>query len=346
MTLAHVAHSHGVGPAALAPLLALVVVAAGYVALATRRRADGQGWSTWRTASFLAGCTLLALGLAPDLLPDPLAEDFRWHVFQHLLIGMFGPLALVLAAPITLVLRSVTPRGGRLIGRVLRSHAVHLIANPVSASALNLGGLAVLYLTPLYAATTGSPVLHHLVHLHFLVAGYLFAWVIAGPDPAPRRPSVPARLVVLGVAIAVHATLSQLVYAGALINIPVPPDQRRGGAALMYYGGDIAELLLAFALVATWRRRPDHRTHRRRAANMTGPATRAKAKVTACSLRTRKNSTRVERAARTSRFRLGGIWRREAHDGNSCWQPTGRADPAEGGAPCASSPSSPVGPTQ
>jgi putative membrane protein len=276
MTFAHVAHSHSHGAAALAPLLALVVVAAGYVALATRRRANGHGWSTWRTSSFLTGCTLLALGLAPNLLPD-LAEDFRVHVLQHLLIGMLGPLALVLAAPITLVLRSVTPSRGRFIGRVLRSNAVHLIANPVSASALNLGGLAVLYLTPLYAATTGSPVLHHLVDLHFLAVGYLFAWVIAGPDPAPRRPSVPARLVVLGAAIAVHATLSQLMYAGALINIPVPPDQRRGGAALMYYGGDIVELLLAFALVATWRRRPDHRTHKRPAAEHDSRVARSRA---------------------------------------------------------------------
>jgi putative membrane protein len=255
MTVAHVAHTHGDGTAALAPLLVLVVLAVGYVVLAARRRDDGRGWSPWRTASFLAGCTLLALASALPLLPD-LAADFRGHVLQHLLIGMLGPLALVLAAPITLVLRSVPPPGGRLIGRVLRSRAVHLVANPVSAAILSLGGLLVLYLTPLYAATTGSSVLHHLVHLHFLTAGCLFAWVIAGPDPAPRRPSVHARLVVLGVAIAVHATLSQLMYAGAFVQIPVPADQRRGGAALMYYGGDIAELLLAFALVATWRRRP------------------------------------------------------------------------------------------
>ncbi|MBB4908609.1 cytochrome c oxidase assembly protein [Actinophytocola algeriensis] len=58
------------------------------------------------------------------------------------------------------------------------------------------------------------------MHLHFLVAGYLFAWLIAGPDPAPHRPGVPARLVLLGVAIAVHATLAQLMYAGI-----AAPDQ-------------------------------------------------------------------------------------------------------------------------
>ncbi|HEY0700834.1 MAG TPA: cytochrome c oxidase assembly protein, partial [Micromonospora sp.] len=68
--------------------------------------------------------------------------------------------------------------------------------------------------------TTGEPLPHHVVHAHFLAAGYLFCWVIAGPDPSPHRASVPVRLVVLGVAVTAHATLSQLLYAG----IPgVPP---------------------------------------------------------------------------------------------------------------------------
>jgi putative membrane protein len=86
-------------------------------------------------------------------------------------------------------------------------------------------------------------------HLHFLVSGYLFAWVVAGPDPAPRRPSVPVRLVLLGIAIAAHAVLSQLMYAGVLPGPAAPPEQVRGAAELMYYGGDIAELLLAFAML-------------------------------------------------------------------------------------------------
>lgn len=93
------------------------------------------------------------------------------------------------------------------------------------------------------------------MHAHFLAAGHLFAWVVAGPDPAPRRPSVPARLVVLGVAIVGHAALSQLLYAGALVQVSAPADDRRTGAELMYYGGDVAELALAVALVTTWRPR-------------------------------------------------------------------------------------------
>jgi putative membrane protein len=176
---------------------------------------------------------------------------------QHLLIGMLAPLGLVLGAPVTLLLRSLPARHGRVIGRMLRSPPAHVLGHPVTALLLNFGGLAALYCTPLYAAAGTHPVLHDAVHVHFLLAGYLFAWVIAGPDPAPRRPSVKARLVILGVAVAGHAILSQLLYAGILVQVAVPVEQLHGGAVLMYYGGDIAELLLALALVTTWRpRRP------------------------------------------------------------------------------------------
>jgi putative membrane protein len=126
---------------------------------------------------------------------------------------------------------------------------VHGRRHPVTALILTTGGLTVLYLTPLYARMLAEPALHQLVTVHFVLSGCLFAWVVAGADPAPHRPSVPARLVLLGVAIAAHATLSQLLYAGAYVQVPAPVADRQAGATLMYYGGDIAELLLAFAVV-------------------------------------------------------------------------------------------------
>ena len=253
MTSAHDAHTTAaLGLDTVLPLLLFAVVAAVYLVLAVRRGREPRGWNHWRTASFLTGIALLALAVTPALSPYPVG-DFRGHMHQHLLLGMYAPLGLVLGAPITLILRSVSPVQGRLIGRVLRSRPAHFVVNPVVALILSVGGLAVLYFTPLYTATTTHAALHLLVHAHFLLAGYLFAWVIAGPDPAPDRPSVPARLVVLGVAIAGHAVISQLMYAGIFVQIPVPPTQRQGAGDLMYYGGDIAELLLAVALLLTWR---------------------------------------------------------------------------------------------
>ncbi|WP_067814776.1 cytochrome c oxidase assembly protein [Actinomadura kijaniata] len=251
MTVAHGGHAPA---AALLPLAAVALVLVAYLAAALREQRHGsRGWSAWRTAGFSAGAVLLMVALAPPVAAFA-HEDFRGHMLQHLLLGMYAPLGLVLGAPVTLALRATSGRGGHRLGRLLNRPLVHALTHPVTALALNAGGLYVLYATPLYRATTADPLLHELVHLHFLVSGCVFAWVVAGPDPAPRRPSVPFRLVVLGVAVAAHATLAQLLYAG-LLPVAAPAEQVRGGAELMYYGGDLAEILLALALMATWRPR-------------------------------------------------------------------------------------------
>jgi putative membrane protein len=118
-----------------------------------------------------------------------------------------------------------------------------------------MGGLYVLHLTPLYGITTTNALAHHVVNLHFLLAGCLFTWSIAGPDPAPRRPTITTRALVLVAAGAAHAYLAKLLYARAPAPPPHGPDQVRAAAQLMYYGGDLAELALAVALFAIWYRR-------------------------------------------------------------------------------------------
>ncbi|WP_229406733.1 MULTISPECIES: cytochrome c oxidase assembly protein [Micromonospora] len=237
------------GPALLVPLVLFWV----YLAAALRQRGPGGGWPHRRTAAFGAGAGLLAAGLA---LP---AGGFAAHAWQHLLVGMLAPLGLVLGAPVTLALRSIDRRRGRALVRLLRRPALAALGHPVTGLALTTGGLYALYLTPLYRATLAHPALHHLVHLHFLLSGLLFTWSVAGPDPGPHRPRVPARLVVLGVAVAAHAALAQLLYAGLAVDVPAPPEQLRAGATVMYYGGDLAEIALALALLATWRPRVRHR---------------------------------------------------------------------------------------
>jgi putative membrane protein len=276
-TAGHPVHEHGGSGSpleAVLPLVALALVAAGYLALwrRGRRRNPARGPGRMRAAAFLTGCALLALALSAPV--DAFADrDFRGHMLQHLIIGMYAPPALVLGAPITVMLRAVSAAQARTLTCVLRSVPVRTLAHPATALVLSAGTLPLVYFTPLYNATMEQPVLHMALHVHFLLSGCLFAWVIAGPDPAPSRPGVLARLAVLGVAVAVHATVSQLIYGGFLIDVHAPIAQVRGGAELMYYGGDIAELLLAFALVATWRptRRPA-RPPSRPAAQRTTPA--------------------------------------------------------------------------
>ncbi|WP_033306613.1 cytochrome c oxidase assembly protein [Streptomyces iakyrus] len=241
----------------LPPALVLLAAAGAYLLLVRRARHRNPvlGWSRWRTGFFLAGILLLGVALLPPVAPFA-HGDFRGHMAQHLLIGMYAPLALVLAAPVTLLLRTLSASRGRRLTAVLHSPPARVISHPAVALVLSTGSLVALYFTPLYNATTAGPAAHWLLHAHFLLSGCLFAHAIAGPDPAPARPGVRARLVCLGVAIAAHAVISQLIYAGFRVHIHAPVDQVQGGAEIMYYGGDLAELLLAAALVATWRPEP------------------------------------------------------------------------------------------
>lgn len=235
------------------PLALVAIAACLYLMFAFRqKRLSPRGWSWWRISAFISGCLALALSLLPQLLPFPDA-DFRQHMVQHLLMGMFAPLGLMMAAPITLILKTVPANWGRVIAAALQSSAMKVLVNPISALLLNVGGMAVLYFTPLYMAMMTQPAIHYLVHFHFVAAGCLYTWVIAGPDPAPYRPSVPARLVVLGVAVITHSVIAQLIYADLFIPFLVPPDHLKQAAIIMYYGGDVTEMLLAFALVTTWR---------------------------------------------------------------------------------------------
>lgn len=228
-------------PAAPVPLVAwalpvlLLLLGVAYLALVARGGGEARRWPAGRTASFRPG---VALDIAS--LTDPLAAwasaSIAGHMAQHLIVGMLAPLLMVLGAPVTLLLHHGPPSWRRPIGAILHSPYVRFVAHPVTALVLSVGSLPLLYGTGLYAASQRSPELHVLVLVHVLASGYLFAWVIAGPDPAPRRPTVPWRLVVLGVAVLAHATVSQLVYAG-LFRVAASDADRRLGATLMYYAG-------------------------------------------------------------------------------------------------------------
>ncbi|GEA89329.1 cytochrome c oxidase assembly protein [Cellulomonas cellasea] len=242
---------------ALVALVVVGVVLVAYLLGAARLRAHGpRGWSAWRTAAFTAGALLVAAALAP--WPDAvLGGGARAHMAQHLVLGMLAPLGLVLGAPVRLLLGAV-PRARRPVARVLRLRAVHVAGHPAAAALLHVGGLWVLYLTPLYARSLDAPAVHHLVQVHFLLAGYLFAWSLVGPDPAPGRPSLRVRAVVLVLAAAAHAVLAKLLYAQAGTLPPGaanPAAEAEQAAQWMYYGGDVAEVLLVVLLCAEWYRR-------------------------------------------------------------------------------------------
>jgi len=236
-------------------LILLVVIPAVllvfYLLGAFRLRQSAQ-WSPWRIASFTTGIVLIVLSVLPPLA-NWAHHDLRGHMLQHLFLGMFGPLGLVFGCPGTLILRSVQARTARCFMDFLRLRPIRLLIHPITAALLDIGGMYLLYLTPFFALSMMHPALFTLLHLHFVISGYLFTWSIAGPDPAPHRPGRTVRLTVLFLATAAHAILGKLMYGyGYPHGTSASFFEIQAAAQWMYYGGDLAELLLMTAFFAAW----------------------------------------------------------------------------------------------
>ncbi|SKB69346.1 putative membrane protein [Parapedobacter luteus] len=231
----------------LAVLSAIAAIYAGSYWYVRRR---GGKWPAWRALSFVLGISTLMAGGSPPLM-ERAHHDIYSHMVQHLLIGMFAPIFLVVGAPFTLALKTLPAAPARRLMALLKHKAFRVACHPVAAMVFNIGGMYVLYLSPLYAESLTNPYLHHVIHFHFLAAGYLFTWAIIGPDPVPARPSFQVRAWVLFFSIAAHAFLAKYMYAHFYPrNVPFTGEAIRSAAQMMYYWGDLAELIVAFILFA------------------------------------------------------------------------------------------------
>ena len=186
----------------------------------------------------------------------PLAKaadhDFTAHAVTHLLLGMAAPLLLCLAAPVTFLLRTLPRPVARRVGRLLTIAPVRVLTEPIVAAALNIGGLWLLYTSGLFAAMHSNSALHAMVHLHLVIAGYLFTVSIISPDPLPHRRPYPYRAAVLVAAVAAHDILAKVIYAHPPVGLD--PHQVKSGAMIMYYGGDALSIIVMIILCARWNR--------------------------------------------------------------------------------------------
>jgi len=247
------AHEHWAmtGEVEIAVQVLLLLAALGYSITARRLRRSGQGWAGWQDVSFWWGIGLLAYANLPATMAWA-HRDIEGHMVQHLLVGMYAPIFLVLGAPVLLLLKAMPVRRARVLVRLLSVPFIRWLSHPIVAMTLNIGGMFVLYLTPLFARTMANPLAHGLVHLHFLLAGFLFTWAIVGREPLPHRPSVQTRAFVLFLSAAAHAFLGKYLYAQGLPSHTAFSDEAlRAAAKTMYYWGDLSELILALILFAT-----------------------------------------------------------------------------------------------
>ncbi|PRD45560.1 cytochrome c oxidase assembly protein [Sphingobacterium haloxyli] len=246
-----------------------------YLVLFLRIRYRGKNISWWHLLSFGFGIALLCVGTAPSMMQWG-HQDIRGHMVQHLLIAMYAPIFLVLGMPLKVTLLSVSPAVARWMMVILKSGAVRFLSHPFTALLLNIGGMYILYCTPLYQLSLERSLIHHAVHLHFFLAGYLFVWSLIGLEAIPRRPNIYVRLTAIFLSIALHAYLCKIMYiqllpatgyadrlSGAVTCKSWYMDPlmdagydtasaKQEAAVMMYYGGDIAELIILVILFILW----------------------------------------------------------------------------------------------
>ena len=234
--------------------LAIELALAGWYVVSVRRLAQrGRRWSSWRTASFLGGTLLVVIAVQSGLAGYD-DQVFAAHVVQHLLLMNFAPILFALSAPVTLALQSSgRPTQERLL-KVVHHPVVEFVTNPVFVVLVSYGTMIVYFLTPFYNFSLEHPVVHELTHVHFLVSGSLFWWLVVGRDPSRWRLSYPVKLGILAIGIPVTAVLG-VSLTGARDSIAplfhTVADTQRGGS-ILWVVGELTTFVAMALIVYQW----------------------------------------------------------------------------------------------
>lgn len=249
----HHAHAHLSEAASLLLTLPFVLAMAAYVlaAMLLNRYRYDKPWPIICTVCWITG-SLFALLAVTGPLSQIAVVDFRAHMISHMLAGMLAPLLMVLAAPMTLMLRTLSVPSARRVAQALNSWPLRQLTHPVVTAFLHIGGLWLLYTTSLYSHLHDSSLIYLIVHVHMVVAGYLFTASILCIEPIRHRVSFVYRAAVLVVASACHGILSKLIYAHPPHRVAI--EQAEAAGMLMYYGGDVIDIVLIFILCRQWYR--------------------------------------------------------------------------------------------
>jgi putative copper resistance protein D len=250
-------------------LVVSVLAVALYLIGVRRMRARGDSWPVARTIGWVLGWAIFVWATcgAPGVYGRVL---FSVHMLMHMTVSMAAPILMVLAAPATLALRTLTPRPDRTLGPrelllgLLHSRFLTVIGNPIVAAAIFFGSLVAFYFSPLFELALRTHTGHVLMTTHFLMAGYLFAWVLVGIDPGPRRWPPSLRLVILFATISFHAFFGVALTTGTSVLAPafyhalhlpwtvdLLADQRNGGA-VAWGLGELPTLILALLVTLVW----------------------------------------------------------------------------------------------
>ncbi|MDP9101606.1 MAG: cytochrome c oxidase assembly protein [Actinomycetota bacterium] len=250
------------------PTLLLVAAAGLYFAGVRRMHRAGHAWPVRRSICFVG----LGLGtVAVALLSGLTTYDttlFGPHMVQHMLLAMVAPVFLALGAPVTLALRTLPARPRGWLLEVLHSRVVRILTFPLVPWLLFVGSPFALYFSGWYPATLDSPLLHELLHVHFLLVGSLFFWPLLGIDPVPGRVGHPLRMLMIFATLPFHAFLGIAIMSVpdsgvgliarrhylAVRDAAGAAFQQQVGGGLLWASGDLVGLLFLGVLLGQWMR--------------------------------------------------------------------------------------------
>jgi putative copper resistance protein D len=230
-------------------LVAAVVLAALYLQGVRRLAARGRRWPPNRTVSFLSGAATVA---AAAFVPD---ATFLGHMWEHVLLGMVGPLLFALGAPVTLALQTAGPATRPALRRAVHSRLAAVLAHPIVGWLLFGGTLVAVSFAPVLDLAERSEPFHLLLHVHLLLVGSLFLWALVGIDPVPRRLPHGGRLLAVLAAVPFHAFVGiALMSTRAAVDpvaYPSVADQHRA-AGLLWASGELFSAVMAGVVFRQW----------------------------------------------------------------------------------------------
>jgi cytochrome c oxidase assembly factor CtaG len=260
-------------------LLVALGAASLYVIGLARLRQTKISWPALRSISFFSGISILIWVTNAGIAKYAMIS-FSAHMIQHMVLAMIVPIFIVLGAPITLALRALPAgtnedhRNARAwITAVLHSRYSQIVTNPLLVLFIFTVSLYGIYFTSAFASLMSSHVGHIAMELHFLITGILFSFLVIGIDPAPRRLPHWAKLILVLVALSVHAFFALAIMQS---TTPIgdawyaqvqPPwlvnqlDATYTGGGIAWAIGELPTLMLLIIVAVQWAR-DDARTAR------------------------------------------------------------------------------------
>ncbi len=246
-----------------------------YLAGVRRLHLRGVPWQLQRTIPWVLGWLIFiwVTSGAPGIYGR---LQFSLHMLQHMTLSMAVPFCLVLGAPLTLALRCLPARRDKTLGlrellmRTTHSRYLSFFANPIIAALNFFGSLIVFYFSGIFELAMRTHTGHVAMVIHFMLAGYMFCWVLVGVDPGPRRWAPSLRLVLLFATMSFHAFFGVALITGTTIlgesyfrqlAVPWVPDllaDQVDGGAITWGIGEFPMLVLALMVALVWMRADEH----------------------------------------------------------------------------------------